>query len=108
MPSELSLPSLMIFASSRWRTAAKITGAFLVLGLFAYLTVDPYAISSTVQINDAATSQLQAFTNNFFALSKTQTTTSRKSQTPSQSASDYLDRQDTYTSFVKFLAQDRA
>jgi hypothetical protein len=97
----------MIFAASRWRTATALTSGFLVAGLLAYALVDPYSLSTSVQLNDAATSQLQAFTNNFFALSKTQAT-SRKSQTPAQSAADYLDRQDTYTGFVKFLAQESA
>ena len=67
----------------------------------------PYSISTTVQINDAQTSQLQAFTNNFFSLGKTQTA-SRKATTPSQNVSDYLDRQDTYTSFVRFLVLETA
>lgn len=109
MPAQdMNLHSLVSFAMKRWRSAARLSAGLMILGLLSYFTVIPYSISTTVQINDAQTSQLQAFTNNFFALSKTQASSARKTQTPSQSASDYLDRQDTYTSFVRFLALETA
>jgi len=102
--NDLGLQSLALFAASRWKLALRLSAGFLIVGALSYFTVIPYSVTTTVQINDAQTSQLQAFTNNFFALSKTQTSTAHKTSSPSQAVSDYLDRQDTYTSFVRFLA----
>lgn len=102
--NDLGLGSLSRFAMKRWKLALRLSAGMVLLAALAYFTVIPYSISTTLQINDAQTSQLQAFTNNFFSLGKTQASTSRKASTPSQSVSDYLDRQDTYTSFVRFLA----
>jgi hypothetical protein len=108
MPVDQGLSPIIQFAYARWRLAAKLTGGLALLGLVFYFAVVPYSITTNIQINDAQTSQLQAFTNNFFALSKTQATNARKTQTPSQSAADYLDRQDIYTDFVHFLVTDSA
>lgn len=106
--NDLGLASLTRFAVKRWQLALRLSAGLVLLGALSYFTVIPFSISTTVQINDAQTSQLQAFTNNFFALGKTQAATSRKANTPSQNVSDYLDRQDTYTSFVRFLALETA
>lgn len=95
--------TLFFLALTQWRLGARLTGVLLVLGLFAYIFFVPYTLKSVVLINDAQTSQLQAFTNNFFTLSKTQAS-SRKAQSPAQQAVDYLERQDSYSAFLKYLA----
>jgi|GEM_PF-3591742 len=100
---DAGLRPVVLFAISQWKLAAKLTGAALALGLFTYAFLIPHSLRSTVLINDAQTSQLQAFTNNFFSLSKTQAS-ARKAQSPAQQAVDYLERQDSYTSFLKYLA----
>jgi len=99
---DVGLRPVLFFALSKWKLAAKITGAFLVFGFFTYVFLVPHSLKSTLLINDAQTSQLQAFTNNFFALSKTQAS-ARKAQSPAQQAVDYLERQDTFTAFLKYL-----
>jgi hypothetical protein len=107
-PNDLPLASMAQFALKRWKLALRLSAGLTLFGALAYFTVIPYTISTTVQINDAQTSQLQAFTNNFFSLGKTQASNARKATTPSQAVADYLDRQDTYTSFVRFLAFETA
>ncbi len=100
---DAGLRPVVLFALSQWKLAAKITGAFLAIGLVTYAFMIPHSLKSTVLINDAQTSQLQAFTNNFFSLSKTQAS-ARKAQSPAQQAVDYLERQDTYSAYLKYLA----
>jgi hypothetical protein len=100
---DAGLRPVLLFALSQWKFAAKITAAFMVFGLFTYLFFVPHSLTSTLLINDAQTSQLQAFTNNFFALSKT-SASARKAQTPAAQAVDYLERQDTYSAFLKYLS----
>ncbi len=100
---DAGLRPVVLFALSQWKLAAKLTGVFLVLGLFTYAFMIPHSLKSTVLINDAQTSQLQAFTNNFFSLSKTQAS-ARKAQSPANQALEFLERQDTYTAFLKYLA----
>ncbi len=103
---EAGLRPLLQIAFSHWRLGARITGLLFILGLFTYVFFVPYTLKTTLLINDAQTSQLQAFTNNFFALSKTQS--ARKAQSPSQQAIDYLQRQDTFSAFLKQLASQSA
>lgn len=97
------LRPVLLFALSQWKLAVKVTGALLVIGFFTYVFFIPHSLKSTLLINDAQTSQLQAFTNNFFALSKMQAS-ARKAQSPSAQAIDYLERQDTFSAFLKYLA----
>ena len=100
---DAGLRPLLFLAITQWRVGARILGVFLALGFFTYVFFVPYRLQSTLLINDAQTSQLQAFTNNFFALSKTQAS-ARRAQSPAQQAVDYLERQDTYSAFLKYLA----
>jgi hypothetical protein len=100
---DAGLRPLLFLAVAQWRTGARITAVLLALGLFTYIFFVPYSLKSTLLINDAQTSQLQAFTNNFFVLSRTQTS-ARKVQSSAQKSIDYLERQDTYSALLKYLA----
>lgn len=99
---DAGLRPLLFLALSQWRVGARITGVLAALAVFTYVFFVPYTLKSTLLINDAQTSQLQAFTNNFFSLSKT--AAARKVQSPAAQAIDYLERQDTYSAFLKYLA----
>lgn len=94
--------AVAVFAASKWKKALQITAVFVLMGALFQILVTPYSLKSTILINDAQTSQLQAFTNNFFSLSKMQAS-ARKGKSPSQTAIDFLERQDTYTAFLKYL-----
>lgn len=100
--TELNWTTLVRFASSQWRMALVMTGVFVILAGLIEVLVVPYKLRAEVLINDAQTSQLQAFSNNFFELSKMQTT-SRRNASASARAVDTLSRPESFDDFASRL-----
>lgn len=103
---EMSLQLLLAFAVKKWQMAAQFFLATVIVFLAIYVFIVPYSATSIFLINDAQTSPSQAFSNNFFALSKTQTN-SRKNQTSSATAIDFLSRQNSMLNFAKTLTNPK-
>lgn len=99
---DIDLRYVLALAISQWKKAAILTGAFVAVGFIVYFAFLPYQLRTQIVINDAQTSQLQAFTNNFFGLSKTAGPV-RRNQTPSARAVEFLQRPESFTGFGKFL-----
>lgn len=99
---DIDLRYVLALAISQWKKAAILTGSFIAVGIFTYFAILPYQLQTQIVINDAQTSQLQAFTNNFFGLSKTAGPV-RRNQTPSARAVEFLQRPESFTGFGKFL-----
>lgn len=99
---DIDLRYVLALAVAQWKKAAILTGSFVAVALIVYFAVLPYQLRTQIVINDAQTSQLQAFTNNFFGLSKTAGPV-RRNQTPSARAVEFLQRPESFTGFGKFL-----
>lgn len=102
--SQLDWKDLVRFASSQWRLALLISGAFILLAALTEVFLVPYRLKTEIVINDAQTSQLQAFSNNFFELSKMQSV-NRRNATASARSVDFLLRPEVYTNFADHLKE---
>ncbi|MES3038100.1 MAG: hypothetical protein V4736_09360 [Bdellovibrionota bacterium] len=104
--SETNFQSLLPFALKRWKKSIAWAVGLILIALVARFAVVPYEMTSTITIHDPQNSQLQAFSNNFFALSKTQGAPTRKNNS-AERATDILERHETYASFLQML-KDKA
>ena len=93
---------IILFILSNWKIAGIFAGISLLIGVGIQYFVVPYQVKTQILVNDAQTSQLQAFTNNFFGLSKTGSP-ARKNQAPGARASEYLNRPENFHAFAKFV-----
>lgn len=67
---ELTVGEIIKLYLSHWRMFALFTGVLFAISMVVYIVKIPFVASSTIVINDTQNSSLQAFSNQFFGLSK--------------------------------------
>lgn len=68
---ELSVGEIIRLYLSHWRMFLAFTVVLFAIGVGVYLTKIPFVASSTILINDSQNSALQAFSTQYFGMSKT-------------------------------------
>ncbi|KHD89156.1 MAG: hypothetical protein OM95_04850 [Bdellovibrio sp. ArHS] len=67
---ELTVGEIIKLYLSHWRMFALFTAGLFAVAVLVYVVKIPFVASSTIVINDSQNSSLQAFSNQFFGLSK--------------------------------------
>lgn len=67
---ELTVGEIIKVYLSHWRMFVFFTTVFFALAVLVYVLKVPFVASSTIVVNDSQNSSLQAFSNQFFGLSK--------------------------------------
>ena len=70
MEPELTVGEIIKLYLSHWKMFAFFTVILFVLSAIVYAVKVPYVAQATIVINDSQNSSMQAFSNQFFGLSK--------------------------------------
>lgn len=68
---ELTVGEIIKLYLSHWRMFVVFTAGLFALSILVYVVKIPFVASSTIVINDSQNSTMQAFSNQFFGMSKT-------------------------------------
>lgn len=98
---DIELKALIQYALTHWKVGVSLAGALVFMGLIFQVLLTPFELKTQIVINDAQTSQLQAFSSNFFGVKKQ--TPSRKNQSGSARAVEFLQRPESYEQFARSL-----
>jgi len=98
---ELTVGEIIKVYLSHWRMFAVLAGVLFFLCTFFYVYKIPYVASSTIVINDSQNSSLQAFSHQFFGLSKSV----QEAKKGSSLLSKHIEYLKTREFYEKLLAQ---
>ncbi|MFS4458352.1 hypothetical protein [Bdellovibrio sp. HCB2-146] len=104
MEPELTVGEIMKVYFSHWKMFAVFTGVLFVISTLIYVVKVPYVASATIVINDSQNSSLQAFSSQFFGLSKS-VQESKKGSSLLSKHIEYLKTREFFESFLTHLQQ---
>ncbi len=96
---ELTVGEIIKLYCSHWKMFAFFTGILFVLSALIYAVKVPYVASATIVINDSQNSSLQAFSSQFFGLSKSLQESKKGSSLLSKHI-EYLKTREFYEAFL--------
>lgn len=99
---ELTVGEIIKLYLSHWRMFAVFTAALFALSVLVYIVKIPFVASSTIVINDSQNSAMQAFSNQFFGLSKS-VQESKKGSSLLSKHIEYLKTREFYELLLKRL-----
>lgn len=99
---ELTMGEIIKLYMSHWRMFAVFTVGLFAMSILIYVFYVPFVASSTIVINDSQNSSLQAFSNQFFGMSKS-IQESKKGSSLLSKHIEYLKTREFYESLLKRL-----
>lgn len=97
---ELTVGEIIKVYMSHWRMFVVFTAGLFALAVLVYVLKIPFVASSTIVINDSQNSSLQAFSSQFFGLSKT-VQESKKGSSLLSKHIEYLKTREFYEALLK-------
>lgn len=97
---ELTVGEIIKLYLSHWCMFLLITAGLFAVSVFVYIVKIPFVASSTIVINDSQNSSLQAFSNQFFGMSKA-VQESKKGSSLLSKHIEYLKTREFYELFLK-------
>nr|WP_295904822.1 hypothetical protein [uncultured Bdellovibrio sp.] len=101
---ELTVGEIIKLYLSHWRMFALFTAALFAISVLVYVVKIPFVASSTIVINDSQNSAMQAFSNQFFGLSKT-VQESKKGSSLLSKHIEYLKTREFYDALLARIQQ---
>ncbi|MNJ99838.1 hypothetical protein D3C87_176190 [compost metagenome] len=102
--SELTVGEIIKLYVSHWRMFVLFTVVLFGLGVFVYVVKIPYVATSTIVINDSQNSALQAFSSQYFGLSKS-IQESKKGSSLLSKHIEYLKTREFYQALLAKVSQ---
>lgn len=97
---ELTVGEIIKLYLSHWRMFVVFTAGLFALSILVYVVKIPFVASSTIVINDSQNSTMQAFSNQFFGMSKT-VQESKKGSSVLSKHIEYLKTREFYETLLK-------
>lgn len=101
---ELTVGEIIKLYLSHWRMFALFTAVLFAVSVLVYVVKIPFVASSTIVIHDSQNSAMQAFSNQFFGLSKT-VQESKKGSSLLSKHIEYLKTREFYETLLTRLQQ---
>lgn len=101
---ELTVGEIIKLYLSHWRMFALFTAVLFAVSVLVYVVKIPFVASSTIVIHDSQNSAMQAFSNQFFGLSKT-VQESKKGSSLLSKHIEYLKTREFYETLLTRLLQ---
>jgi hypothetical protein len=102
MEPELTVGEIIKLYLSHWKMFAFFTVVLFVLSAIVYAVKVPYVAQATIVINDSQNSSMQAFSNQFFGLSKSLQESKKGSSLLSKHI-EYLKTREFYESLISHI-----
>ncbi|MGZ3827227.1 MAG: Wzz/FepE/Etk N-terminal domain-containing protein, partial [Bdellovibrio sp.] len=99
---ELTVGEIIKVYLSHWRMFVLFTTIFFALAALVYVLKIPFVANSTIVVNDSQNSSLQAFSNQFFGLSKA-VQESKKGSSLLSKHIEYLKTREFFESFLTYI-----
>lgn len=102
--TELTVGEIIKLYVSHWRMFLVFAAVLFTAGVFVYVTKIPFVANSKIVINDSQNSALQAFSSQYFGLSKS-VQDSKKGSSLVAKHIEYLKTREFYEAFLNKIAQ---
>nr|BFD60777.1 hypothetical protein CKG001_28840 [Bdellovibrio sp. CKG001]BFD64190.1 hypothetical protein BdHM001_28710 [Bdellovibrio sp. HM001]BFD68384.1 hypothetical protein HAGR004_34060 [Bdellovibrio sp. HAGR004] len=104
MEPELTVGEIIKLYLSHWRMFAVFTAVLFAISVLVYIVKIPFVANSTIVIHDSQNSSLQAFSNQFYGLSKS-VQESKKGSSVLSKHIEYLKTREFYEALLKRIEE---